>query len=73
MIGILTWMKARASSSMVFKETPLADLADFIVTDLELLELPLGEVLVSDFLLLANAMAITTRASKNLKPYMVMI
>jgi len=63
-------MKARASSSMVFKDDE--PLADFIETALELL-LPLGADLVSDFLLLANAMAITTRASKNLKPYILMI
>ena len=61
-------MNARASVSMVVNDEPLAD---FMVTDLELLLL--GADLVSVFLLLANAMAITTRATKNLKPYMVMI
>ena len=55
-----------APSSMVAKDVPLAD---FIVTDLELLLL--GADFVSDFLVLANAIAITTRAIKNLKPYMI--
>ena len=51
-----------------------APLADFMATDFdELLLLLAATVLVSVFLLLAKAIASTTRAMKNLKLFMVIL